>query len=186
MTTPTYQRASGLTQAQQYALDLIVTGISDTQVANLIGLARETVTRWRLYDDTFRAELNRRRRQVWDGALDGIRVILPQAVDTLRAQPIQSPSRGRLALDLISRAGLLGKPYSGALAIPETELVPNDSLVLAAGPDDREDDSVARPSVAEAGPRAEPLPDAQPQPSTAHSLAEAAGESVPLVTSRSK
>jgi hypothetical protein len=41
--------------------------------------------------------------------------MLPAAFDTIRDQLRVGPNRGRLALDLVTRAGLMGRPASGAL-----------------------------------------------------------------------
>ena len=124
MTPPTYTRAHGLSQQQLNAIGHILVGASDAETSKKIGVARETITRWRLYDDTFRAELDRNRRGLWEGALDAVRASLPQAAHTLYQQLQISSTRGRLALDFLTRAGLMGKPYSGTLGAftePDTD-----------------------------------------------------------------
>ena len=64
MTARSYARAKGLTQNQLSAVDLILTGCNDTQTAQHLGIARETVSRWRLYDPGFQAALNARRAEL--------------------------------------------------------------------------------------------------------------------------
>jgi len=55
----------GLTQEQENALGLLLTGLCDREVAEQVGVARETVTRWRNENPYFEAELNRRRQELW-------------------------------------------------------------------------------------------------------------------------
>jgi len=59
-----------LTLQQLSAIDYIVTGRSDAEVARLLTLHRVTLTRWRLYNHVFQAELNRRRQEIWGAAAD--------------------------------------------------------------------------------------------------------------------
>jgi hypothetical protein len=50
-----------LTVAQENAIDALVLGKSDREAAEVAGVARQTVTGWRLHHPYFQAELNRRR-----------------------------------------------------------------------------------------------------------------------------
>ena len=120
MSKPSYARSHGLTQQQLNAIECILVGTSDVDTSKKVGVARETITRWRLYDTAFRAELDRYRFEIWEAAIDTVRATLPQAARTLYHQLQVSSTRGRLALDFLTRAGLLGKPYSGSLgAFPD-------------------------------------------------------------------
>ena len=49
MTSRTYSRPNGLSENQLNAVESVLAGSSDTQTAQRIGIARETVTRWRNY-----------------------------------------------------------------------------------------------------------------------------------------
>ena len=49
---------------QLNAIDLLATGKSDREVAEVVGVSRQTVCAWRLYDPYFRAELNKRRNEL--------------------------------------------------------------------------------------------------------------------------
>ena len=53
---------------QHNAIDLLILGHTDHAVAEQIGVARETVCRWRNENPYFMAELNRRRKDVWQTA----------------------------------------------------------------------------------------------------------------------
>ena len=112
---PTTRRYS-LTLAQRRAIDLLLAGKNDREVAAQLGIGRSTVARWRHGDPKFQTALDRRRAQLWPVASDHVRALLPTALSTMDEQLRVGPNRGRLALDFIFRAGLLGKPYSGDLA----------------------------------------------------------------------
>ena len=123
-----YKRANGLTVAQRNAIDLLITGATDAAVANVVGVNQTTVAKWRLYDPLFKVQLNRQRAEAWSGASDSLRLVIPMALDTMRDQLRVGPSRGRLALDLLSRIGLMGKPSSGALAAPGRDANPSNPV----------------------------------------------------------
>ena len=119
MTTQDYKqrrRRFGLTAQQRSAIDLILAGANDRQVAEQVGVHRVTVTNWRLHDPDFQVALSTRLSSLWTGAANVIRTVLPEALDSLREQLRSHPNRGRLALDFVFRAGLLGRPYAGDLA----------------------------------------------------------------------
>lgn len=96
-----------LTIQQQNAIDILVTGCSDKDTADKVGVTRSTVTRWRLYHPAFQAELNAQRAAVWGTAKEKLRSLIPEAVDIL-AQALRDPNnedRAKLALDLIKAVG---------------------------------------------------------------------------------
>jgi len=101
-----YKREQGLTIQQLNAIDLLVTGKTDQAVADAVGVARVTVTCWRLYDPHFEAELNRRRKEVWGASADRIRALLPKAFDVLEKAIDEGSYQAALAL--IKLAGLEG------------------------------------------------------------------------------
>jgi hypothetical protein len=75
-----------LSPQQLTAIDLLITGRSDARTAAAIDVARVTVTRWRLYNHVFQAELNRRRHEVWGAAADRLRATLSKAVRLFQSQ----------------------------------------------------------------------------------------------------
>lgn len=96
-----------LTIQQQNAIDILVTGCSDKDTADKVGVNRSTITRWRLYHPAFQAELNAQRAAVWGTAKEKLRSLIPEAVDIL-AQALHDPDnedRAKLALDLIKAVG---------------------------------------------------------------------------------
>jgi hypothetical protein len=69
--------------AQLSAVDLLASGMNDTQAAERLSLSRVTVTRWRCYDLEFQAALNRRRAEVWGVGVDRLRSLVLEALDAL-------------------------------------------------------------------------------------------------------
>lgn len=108
-TSSTPSHHHGLSLSQQSAVDLLAAGKNDTETAEALGLNRVTVTRWRLYSPEFRAALADRRAAVWGAAADRLRMLLPQALDTLADALInpETPDRVSVALAVVKLAGPL-------------------------------------------------------------------------------
>jgi len=111
--TARYRRAQGLTVEQENAIDLLLTGATDRDVAEAVGVHRVTVTRWRNYDPHFQASLNRRRKEIWSSSTDRLRAMLPRALDRLERELEEGPGGWRVAVSLLEMTGL-GSPGRGA------------------------------------------------------------------------
>ena len=73
-----------------------------------------TVTKWRLYDPWFRAELNRRRQDIWGAAGERLRAMLPRAMDAIEKELEQGD--GKTAVQVLKLAGLSGlEPPAGPI-----------------------------------------------------------------------
>lgn len=88
---------------QLNAVDLLVTGQNDREVAEAVGVCRPTICGWRLHDPFFQAALNRRRADLWGGGIDRLRNLIPRALDCLEREVDTNPSAAlallKLALD---------------------------------------------------------------------------------------
>src|SRR6516164_6345721 len=107
----------GLTLPQQVAVGLLAAGQNDTETAEALRLNRVTVTRWRLYDPHFRAELNCRRAELWGCAIDRMRSLVPKALDVLD-KALESghlPAKMKAAAEVLRLAQL---PHAGAAIGP--------------------------------------------------------------------
>ena len=106
--TKGYNRDRGLTTEQQSAIDLLVLGKSDQEVADSVGVHRVTVTKWRNYDAHFQAALNVRRRDVFSTSADRLRSLVPVAVEVLEAElkTTENAGRGQLALSVLKAIGM--------------------------------------------------------------------------------
>ena len=134
-----------LSVEQLNAVDLLITGQTDREVAATVGVTRQTVCGWRLYDPWFRAELNRRRREVWSAALDQLRQLLPRALDRLDRELDDGQNGWRVALEVLKLAGVGSLPNLGdigpddAVAVLDAEAKERvTSLEVRFGPSDYE------------------------------------------------
>lgn len=100
-----------LSVEQENAIDLLVQGKNDRETAEVVGVARQTVTEWRNNNANFIAELNRRRQEVWGGQVDRLRQLVAKAVDVL-ADDIKGKDerlRQAAAVHILRAVGLYGE-----------------------------------------------------------------------------
>lgn len=102
------QKDSRLSVEQLNAVDQLVLGLSDREVAEKVGVARQTVTNWRLRHPGLQAELNRRRKEIWGSSGDKLRSLLPKALDRLEKMLVDdgNPNAWRVAIELLRATGL--------------------------------------------------------------------------------
>ena len=80
------QNVTNLSIEQLNAIDLLVQGLPDREVAEKTKVSRGTVTKWRLENVFFQAELNKKRKDIWAGAEDKLRALVADAVDVLEKE----------------------------------------------------------------------------------------------------
>ena len=94
-----------LTTAQQRALDLLATGATVKEAAEGAGVSRQTCSAWLNHNPWFQAELAQRREDLWSGAKDRLRSMLPVALDAverkLKSEAEDSYKAGLSLLKLI-------------------------------------------------------------------------------------
>jgi hypothetical protein len=118
-----------LSVEQQNAIDLLVTGQGDAEVAAAVGVTRQTVCTWRGHHPGFQAALNARRAETWGRTVDRLRELLPRAVERLEAE-LDGPNGWRIALRLVEQAGLT-QPQGislGAVGATEAAAILDDIL----------------------------------------------------------
>ena len=106
--TNSYKRERGLTIEQLNAIDLLIVGKTDKEVAELTGVNRVTITKWKNYDIYFQAELNQRRKEVWNGSIDKMRALVPMAMEKLERE-IEGPNGWKVSMEIIKICGINGK-----------------------------------------------------------------------------
>jgi hypothetical protein len=74
-----------LSERQRTAVELLLRGLSDHEVANQIGVDRGTIFRWRS-NLAFQRELDRQRRVFWERSASAIQAMVEPALDILRKQ----------------------------------------------------------------------------------------------------
>lgn len=109
-TTKSYKREQGLTVEQLNAVDLLVTGKNDKETADIVGVNRVTVTKWRNYDFLFQAELNKRRKDIFGSSIEKMRSIIPKALERLE-QEIEEENGWKVALEIIKITGVGDKEF---------------------------------------------------------------------------
>ncbi len=108
---------SRLSVEQLNAIDVLVLGKTDQETADAVGVARETVTRWRNDNIHFAAELNRQQKSIWTASHDRLRSLAGKAVDTLEAAMDAGDTRA--AVEVMKAVGLYGQvqPPSGPVDV---------------------------------------------------------------------
>jgi hypothetical protein len=96
-----------LSEQQLTAIDLLVTGKNLQDTANAIGVQRGTVSQWVNHHPGFQAALNRRRQELWADMIDGLRALLPKAIEVL-AQALEGEDSLAAAIHVLKSCGLYG------------------------------------------------------------------------------
>jgi hypothetical protein len=110
------RRKTQLSIEQMNAIDLLVLGTSDKEVAEAVGVHRTTIWLWRSQDPLFIAELNRRRNEVWRRGADKLRALIPKALAVLEEELANADNkdRAKIALEILR---LCGVEEAGSLKI---------------------------------------------------------------------
>jgi len=77
------QEADELTAQQQQAIGLLAGGMTVTEVAQEVGVERETVSRWKNHNTMFASLLSYQQAELWDAAADKLRASVLKAADSL-------------------------------------------------------------------------------------------------------
>lgn len=96
---------------QERAVALLLTGQTDQEVADQVGVSRQTVCEWRNNHAAFIAELNLRRQELWGGQVERLRGLVAKAVDVL-AEDVSCKNdvkrRQAAAVHILRSVGLYG------------------------------------------------------------------------------
>ena len=100
-----------LNDKQSNAISLLVVGKTDTETAEAVGVARQTVNGWRHHNAEFVAELNYRRHELWYAQTELLRGLIGDAVAVL-ADDMKSENkrlRQAAAVHVLKAVGRYGK-----------------------------------------------------------------------------
>ena len=97
---------------KEQAVNLLLLGMNDRQVAEAIGVRRATVCEWR-HEPEFQSQLQSRQRELWEPYIGRLRSLLPRAIHTIEWQ-LHSSCDLKLALKLVELVGL-----GNACGLPE-------------------------------------------------------------------
>ena len=108
---PKSDKTRQLRIAQRNAIELLLAGKTDQEVAEAVGVSRQTVTVWRNRDALFQTALEVRRKEIWGAHVERLRQIAGRAVEVLEADLLQEEDR-RLrqsaAVHVLKCVGLYG------------------------------------------------------------------------------
>ena len=97
--------------AQRNAIELLLAGKTDQEVAEAVGVSRQTINSWRNKDELFRAALDARRQELWGAYVERLRQLIGRALQVLEADLLQDDDR-RLrqtaAVHVLKCVGLYG------------------------------------------------------------------------------
>jgi hypothetical protein len=96
-----------LTPQQETAVDLLTSGKTVTDTAAAVEVTRQTVSEWLNHHPGFQAALNRRRQELWADMVDGLRALLPRAVEVLKAE-LEGETPLPAAIHVLKACGLYG------------------------------------------------------------------------------
>lgn len=122
-----HKTSQNLTIEQENAIDLLLTGLSDNEVAKQVGVTRETVCRWRNDNAAFIVELNKRRQAIWGSSLDKLRGLIPKAIEVLEknisTSEVYDSVAVAAAVHVLKAVGLYGADMNPAtLPVSEKEI----------------------------------------------------------------
>jgi hypothetical protein len=95
-----------LTVEQQHAIDLLILGHTDAEVAEAVGVARTTISEWRMRHPLFGATLEQRRAEIWRAPQEKLRSLASTAVETLAAAVEQRDLKA--CIELLKCIGMYG------------------------------------------------------------------------------
>ena len=99
--------SQNVTDSQRQAVSLILAGKTDGEVAQAVGVARETVNRWRNGDDLFMITLNAERHRLWDAHRERLTSLVGKAITAVEKGLELDPEAGwKVGLQVLKVVGL--------------------------------------------------------------------------------
>ena len=113
--------APRLTPEQLNSIDLLILGKTDREVAEIIGVRRETITKWHK-NPFFTAELNVKRDELWVDSKLRLRALASEAVNVLTNGLHSSDEKIAItsAVHILKTVGLYDKEGKNSVTLPKT------------------------------------------------------------------
>lgn len=113
--------APKLTPEQLNAIDLLILGKTDREVSDIVGVRRETVTKWHK-NPFFTAELNVKRDALWTDAKLRLKSLAHEAVDVLSTGLHSTDEKIAItaAVHILKVTGLYDKEGKESVVLPKT------------------------------------------------------------------
>ena len=99
-----------LSDKQEQAINLILLGQTDQSVAEAIGVARQTINKWKNQNPLFKATLNSQRQELWSSHYEELRSLIKLAIRVLRQDLVEGANnklRQEAALHILKGTGIL-------------------------------------------------------------------------------
>jgi hypothetical protein len=104
---------------QQNAIDLLILGTSDKEVAEAMGVNRTTIWEWRTAHPIFMATLERRRAEVWRQPQERLRSLMSKAVENI-GQAVASADL-KASIEVLKAVGMYGDGTMNAIGEQDPE-----------------------------------------------------------------
>ena len=100
-----------LNQNQLNAIEMLLQGRNDGEVADTVGVSRQTVNEWKNHDPHVIAEINLRRKMIWESQVERLRGLIAGAVDVLELdlQSNDPKDKRTAAIHILRCVGLYGE-----------------------------------------------------------------------------
>jgi hypothetical protein len=108
-----------LSIAQENAIDLLITGATDGDVAAAVGVDRVTVWQWRHDHPLFMATLQQRRAEVWRAPQEQLRALMRRAAENITAA-IEGGDL-KASIELLKITGMYGDGRGNAIGEQDPE-----------------------------------------------------------------
>ena len=92
---------------QDQAIALLITGKTVTEVAEVVEVRRQTVSEWLHHHPGFQAALHQRQRELWQGASEQLRALLPKALEVV-TKALDGEQALPAAVHVLKACGLYG------------------------------------------------------------------------------
>jgi hypothetical protein len=108
-----------LSVEQENAIDVLLTGKTDRETAEAVGVSRWTVQQWRTQHPLFMVALEQKRAEVWRGVQEKLRSLMRKAVENLAAAVEEGDLKA--SLDLLKAVGMYGNGTMNAIGEQDPE-----------------------------------------------------------------
>ena len=100
------QNVTAVKPDQQLALELVLRGLTDGEIANYLNVRRETIWRWRHHDPAFRTVLHEQQSAMLDATVGRLQGMAEQAANVVLSALHSSKAAPKLAMSLLSSLGM--------------------------------------------------------------------------------
>ena len=92
-----------LSERQELAIDYILQGLTDKEVAEKVGVTRQTVNEWKNKNSAFIAELNRKKKMLYEAIMQRLINLSSKALETVEREI--DNGNWKLAFEVLKIAG---------------------------------------------------------------------------------